>query len=154
MIGNDIVDLPQAAKDSNWKRRGFLDKLFDAEEQRLILNGNLDAELMVWLLWSMKESAYKINNRITNLRSFAPIKLVCSNLLISEKAATGLISIAGETYLSATEFTADYVHTVAAKDPLKLENIRIEISDYYEGYHSRLPQSVSHHGRYLALAYS
>ena len=35
MIGNDIVDLKQAAKDSNWQRPRFLDKVFTKHEQDL-----------------------------------------------------------------------------------------------------------------------
>ena len=38
MIGNDIVDLALAQKESNWKRKGFLNKIFTEKEQLLILN--------------------------------------------------------------------------------------------------------------------
>ena len=34
MIGNDIVDLDLARKESNWKRKGFLDKIFSLQEQQ------------------------------------------------------------------------------------------------------------------------
>ena len=60
MIGNDIVDLKQAAKDSSWKRPRFLDKIFTPREQQLIWSAK-DQDQMVWLLWSMKEAAYKVN---------------------------------------------------------------------------------------------
>jgi hypothetical protein len=33
MIGNDVVDLALAQKESNWKRKGFLNKLFTSVEQ-------------------------------------------------------------------------------------------------------------------------
>ena len=36
MIGNDIVDLALAQKESNWKRKGFLDKIFTLQEQLFI----------------------------------------------------------------------------------------------------------------------
>ena len=36
MIGNDVVDLELAKKESNWQRRGFLSKIFTKNEQRLI----------------------------------------------------------------------------------------------------------------------
>mgnify|MGYP003583470498 CR=1 FL=1 len=38
MIGNDIVDLVLAKKESNWKRNRFLDKIFTIKEQVLIVD--------------------------------------------------------------------------------------------------------------------
>ena len=35
MIGNDIVDLSLAAIQSNWQRRGFLEKQFTKKRTRL-----------------------------------------------------------------------------------------------------------------------
>lgn len=71
MIGNDIVDLKQAAKDSNWKRPRFLDKIFTPREQQLIWSAK-DQDQMVWLLWSMKEAAYKVNVQQFGTRFFNP----------------------------------------------------------------------------------
>lgn len=82
MIGNDLVDLKLAAKQSNWQRKGFLDKLFTPIEQGYILNSDNPFET-VWLLWSMKESAYKVYLQMHNDRFFAPKKLMCH--LISKK---------------------------------------------------------------------
>ena len=76
MIGNDLVDLKLAAKQSNWQRKGFLDKLFTPKEQGYILNSD-DSFKTVWLLWSMKESAYKAYLLMHNDRFFAPKKLAC-----------------------------------------------------------------------------
>lgn len=77
MIGNDLVDLKLAAKQSNWQRKGFLDKLFTPKEQGCILNSSNPFET-VWLLWSMKESAYKAYLQTHNERFFAPKKLACN----------------------------------------------------------------------------
>jgi len=57
MIGNDIVDLELALKESNWKRKGFLNKIFTNEEQ-LLISSAINPEIMVWNLWSRKEAAY------------------------------------------------------------------------------------------------
>ena len=56
MIGNDIVDLKRIT--ANWKRPRFLDKTFTLGEQVYIQNSK-NKHQMVWLLWSMKEAAYK-----------------------------------------------------------------------------------------------
>ena len=57
-IGNDIVDLELAKAQNNWKRKGFLEKLFTKKEQEKIINSN-NPFLTIWLFWSMKEAAYK-----------------------------------------------------------------------------------------------
>ena len=36
MIGNDIIDLSLAETESNWQRKGFLEKQFTAKEQAII----------------------------------------------------------------------------------------------------------------------
>ena len=64
MIGNDIVDLALTRKENNWKRNGFLDKIFTVKEQILITNSE-NPEFTVWNLWSRKEATYKIINRQT-----------------------------------------------------------------------------------------
>ena len=35
MIGNDVVDLRRALVESNWKRKGFLTKVFSDSEQQI-----------------------------------------------------------------------------------------------------------------------
>jgi phosphopantetheinyl transferase (holo-ACP synthase) len=152
MIGNDIVDLLQAAKDSNWQRNGFLDKLFTPEEQFLI-SSDIHPPMMVWLLWSMKESAYKIDSRETKLRLFAPVKLVCKNLIIHDSNATGNVWCNDRIYYTRSQFNEDYVHTLAAEQEDELDRASVQIMDYHKEYRISNPQSVSHHGRYLALAY-
>lgn len=152
MIGNDIVDLLQAAKDSNWQRNGFLDKLFTPEEQFLI-SSDIHPPKMVWLLWSMKESAYKIDSRETKLRLFAPVKLVCKNLIIHDDNATGNVWCSERIYYTKSQFNTDYIHTLASEQEDQLNIASVRIMDYHNEYRISNPQSVSHHGRYLALAY-
>lgn len=156
MIGNDIVDLVQAAKDSDWNRKGYLEKIFTPEEQFMI-SSDIYPDLMVWLLWSMKESAYKIHSRDTKLRSFAPAKLRCTNLIIHEGCATGNVFYEDQLYFTSSIILTDnYIHTIAATRAEDLDRIKVKISDYpgsSSDYRSTLPASVSHHGRYLALTY-
>lgn len=111
MIGNDIVDRAQAKRDSNWQRRGFLDKLFSAEEQQLIRAAN-DLEGMVWLLWSMKESAYKATTRKTGKRAFNPVKISCTLESWSDDAAEGLVFYESE-YRTKSVITPHYIASVA-----------------------------------------
>ena len=108
MIGNDLVDLKLAAKQSNWQRIGFLDKLFTPDEQGYILNSDNPFET-VWLLWSMKESAYKAYLQTHNERFFAPKKLECN--LISKNRGTVLIN--NVLFVTESEIGEAFIYTVA-----------------------------------------
>ena len=109
MIGNDIVDLNVASIESNWQRKGFLSKIFTADEQELILNVK-DSFKMVWLLWSMKESAYKVYEQQYGKRFFAPKKIQCE--LITESRGTVLIN--EEVYSTKSTINNDYISTIAS----------------------------------------
>lgn len=156
MIGNDIVDLETAKRESNWKRNRFLDKIFTHQEQLLILNSELP-EIMVWNLWSRKEAAYKIYNRDTNICGYFPTKLIC----FYESANFGTVSINNNLYHTQTTITKDYIHTVAVS---KKENLnKIIRLDYNTKIHKdqripyiidaitkiEIPISISHHGRFI-----
>jgi len=59
MVGNDIIDLGETRRSTNWERPGFVQKIFTPKEQGFI-NASADPFSIVWRLWSMKESAYKV----------------------------------------------------------------------------------------------
>jgi len=111
MIGNDIVDLNLASVESNWQRKGFLDKIFTEVEQDLILNTN-DPFKMVWLLWSMKESAYKVHVQQFNKRFFAPQKFQCT--LISD--TSGVVKIVDNQYNTESIITHNYIVTTTTSN--------------------------------------
>ena len=151
MIGNDLVDLCCALKESNWRRNGFLEKLFTSFEQAQILSAE-DPFLQVWQYWTMKESVYKIYSRITKTRSFAPRKLACTQA----SGGRGTVVINSLIYYTKTELNVDYIHTTAGDSPRQLKNIRTEIIKYdgeMPSYTSKNPSCVSHHGQFLALIY-
>lgn len=155
MIGNDIVDLELARKESNWKRKGFLDKIFTRHEQVLIHNSS-NPELMVWNLWSRKEAAYKIYNRITGIRGYFPWKLQCHY----ENESLGKVQIDDFIFYTQTEITTDYVYTTAVSDTIVFDKIKLlETSDnikktngipYIIDIDSNIiqPVSITHHGRF------
>jgi len=154
MIGNDIVDLIQASEDSNWKRPGYLEKLFTSEEQFLI-SSDIQPDNLVWLLWSMKESAYKISSRKSKLREFAPVKLICNNLIIHDNTATGNVTYNGQLYFTSSVIDKSYIHTIAAVSQEDLASIKVEIIETKD-HQIRInsPDCVSHHGSFLALVYA
>lgn len=77
MVGNDIVDINEAGHASNWKRAGFLDKLFTEQEKEYIMSDRAPF-LMVWQLWSMKEASYKLYTQLNPGRFYNPKGFECT----------------------------------------------------------------------------
>ncbi|MBC7417165.1 MAG: 4-phosphopantetheinyl transferase family protein [Pedobacter sp.] len=151
MLGNDIVDLELANIQSNWRRKGYLDKIFNQTEQQQILSA-AEPDECVWKLWSLKEAAYKIYNKQTGIRTFEPRLILCD--LAKVASASGRVRIKNEVYFTKTIVTSNYVHSTAALNEQDLQRSK---TDIYRGnaknfdYHTLNPKSISHHGDYLAL---
>lgn len=158
MIGNDIVDLELARKESNWKRKGFLEKIFTSQEQELIINDS-NPELMVWNLWSRKESAYKIYNRYSGIKGYFPWDLHCNY----ENINLGIVTINEFVCYSQTFITNSYVYSIAVSEialfskikPLEtLENIKKQngIPYVFDSITNSIqPVSITHHGRFQKI---
>ncbi len=155
MIGNDVVDLALALKESNWKRKGYLDKIFTINEQLLIIKSD-NPENMVWNLWSRKEAAYKIFNRNIGIRIYNPIQFEC----FDTDKSIGKVMNNDVLYYTKTEINLDYIHTVSVLNSTDFksikflnrtnEMIKIEgIPFLKEANNDELnPISISNHGRF------
>ena len=152
MIGIDLVDLKQAKKDCNWQRKGYLNKIFTSDEQELIYNYE-DPNLMVWLLWSMKEAAYKVWSTTTGQRIYAPTSLLCGGMVHSH-IISAVVTDSDDQYFTQSNLTEDYIYTIATREPSQLTNVSVKLSNSAKEYRHPAPiQSRSHHGRYLATAW-
>jgi len=159
MIGNDIVDLALARKESNWKRKGFLDKIFTEKEQLLITNA-MNSEVMVWTLWSKKEAAYKIYNRQTLIRGYFPLQLECCDLEIIDGNVFGKVAIKDFIYFTKTSITSQFINTIAVENINDFETIKtlknrkniLKIAGIPSLFAKKTsvlrPLSISHHGRF------
>lgn len=177
MLGNDIVDLKLAAKQSNWRRKGYLQKIFTEKEQDLIVNAS-NQDQMVWLLWSMKEAAYKIVNIEIGERFYRPKSFEC-NPNFSKDHLRGKVVYEEFNIETVSEMTEDYINTTAISE----HNRKLELylfhhpATYIEDFNKlphkfRLtkneanlptiqdlyteefgPASVSHHGRYVSIVH-
>ncbi len=104
MIGNDIVDLKIASLQSNWKRKGWLQKIFTQSEQNLIAHAE-NPDQMVWKLWSMKEAAYKAHQRrFSLLPKYNPKDFICHDTTVD---------IDGFVYQTISKYEEDYIHSIA-----------------------------------------
>ncbi|TRX16728.1 4-phosphopantetheinyl transferase family protein [Flavobacterium franklandianum] len=159
MIGNDIVDLALAEKESNWKRKGFMNKIFTQNEQLLISIAE-NPTIMVWNLWSRKEAAYKIHNRKTQIRGYFPLQLECFDLDCINEITFGKVVIKDFVYYTKTEIKSEFIHTIAVENTQHFDSISIldnrknirkknGIPEYFENnILSKKPVSISHHGRF------
>ena len=119
MVGNDIVDLSLASRNA-WKQERFLDKVLLSSEKELVKNSS-DPGTLLWLLWSMKESAYKLNFRTDLKRSMNPIRFTCSfdtEIELGFDCETGSrvegrVSVGQKVYRTDSIIRKGYVHTTA-----------------------------------------
>lgn len=156
MIGNDVIDLTLAVTQSNWQRKGFMDKLFTISEQQEIMLSS-DPEKSVWIYWSMKEAVYKIYNRQSGERGFFPGRLICHEVIIDHDIE-GKVVCNGTTYYCRTTINNDLLHTVAVSalsdfNKINIFNDAVIIKDtsglpFIEHSGILIPVSKSHHGKY------
>lgn len=155
MIGNDIVDLALARKESNWKRSGFLDKIFTEKEQIFIFNSK-NPEITVWNLWSRKEAAYKIINRQTQKRVFIPLQLECIDIVTNENEILGKTLYQGIFYLTKTIINEDFIYSDCVLKKEDFEHIKLIHSKHIAKHQCGIPYnlmngnpvSVTHHGQF------
>jgi phosphopantetheinyl transferase (holo-ACP synthase) len=146
MIGNDIIDLRTAAVESNWRRPNYLSKIFTPKEQSLIKD-----DQSVWWLWSAKEAVYKIINRATLQRRYAPLSITYHT--------PGSFLYQEQEYFIKSEINNEFIHTIAVIHPdlfphlevCKDRNIQYDKDEHGLPMIAHQPVSISHHGRYWAM---
>lgn len=128
-VGNDIVDIKLAESQTNWMRKGFLEKQFTPKEIHSILMHERPF-LQVLLYWSMKEAAYKCYTQKVEKRFFAPKKFVSK--MVTKR--TGAVSIDNYTYFTSSKITSAYIHTIASNNTL--DNVKFAICSLEKGTNS------------------
>lgn len=147
MIGNDVVDLALAARESTISRKGFLDKLFILEEQ-LFIKTSEDKTLTIWTMWSQKEAVYKILRQKGASRGFYPKKIECISI---EK-----VRYQNEVYYTKTITEGTCLHTLAVTKKADFKNcISLPCSapliykreiPFFNDNGKLAPATKSHHG--------
>ena len=122
MIGNDIIDLKLASERDPLRPR-FMDKVFTEGEKEIIFKNEKPVK-QAWLLWAMKESAYKAHQRRFSLpRNFNPLSQECSILSQTLTTASGEVYYGTENYKVTAEINKSYLHCSATALP---ENLKTE----------------------------
>lgn len=115
MIGNDVVDLREAGMQSNRRRKGFLEKVFRSSELEFIASSD-NPDRIVWLLWSMKEAAYKANQRLFDLsRKLNWKDQECEIDELSKSVASGKVRINEYEYFTCSSLSERSVFTSAVR---------------------------------------
>lgn len=134
MIGNDIIDFEAAKKESNWRRDGYLNKLFSLEEQNFIKESTTP-DAHVWSLWSMKEAVYKADFRRTLHYEYAPLKVTCTIIQQKDNILKGEWLYNKIKYFTLTKLFSNYLHTIACRWEKDFSFLKIiEVKDYPENY--------------------
>lgn len=150
MIGNDVIDLALAKVESNWQRKGFLDKIFTSNEQNLILSSE-NPTIMVWILWSRKEAVYKIIRQENGLRGFYPLRIENIDYKL------GLVCFESGLFYVKTSIIEDCIHTIALQNQSFNQIIEISTSTqilkkdeipFIVKNEKQIRISKSHHGRF------
>ena len=142
-IGNDIVAL-NAIDIQRSNNPAYYSKFVTGAELPLYSQKSLSKLPLahfIWLLWSVKESAYKYLKRIDEELIFAPVKIIVHSLVSPQKPTTSLTSdwqndddfysgqvIYGiEKLFFHTKITEQFIATVACDEPL-FNNIYWEVN--------------------------
>ena len=155
MIGNDVIDLKLAQQESNWQRKGYLDKLFSASEQALIFKAKNQTE-MVWILWSIKESVYKAYLRMDYNRGFYPSKIEVTSLEKIIDCYQANVQLYHLCFCSLSKVNENRIHSIAVHNELDISKVKfLKRNISYKKDNNGLPLdkfhnpiSVSHHGIY------
>jgi phosphopantetheinyl transferase (holo-ACP synthase) len=129
--GNDIVSLT-AINVTRTKGPEFYSKIISESEKELFAGLDGDALLFehyVWLLWSVKEAAFKYLHRLDPETVFTPVKFVVSGLEVPKTAAISgfeaqeMIANGFEGLLVWNSVVSFKGHTLYAKTIIHLELI-------------------------------
>ena len=153
MIGNVVVDLSLGRIESNWRRKGFLNKIFTISEQDLILQAS-NQEKMVWILWSLKESTYKAYTRVEFKRGFYPIQIEIKSIKAINEEYFSKISLFGKHFKGKTNIHKNKIASVVIDAKLEFKNVEEEYEKEIIKDKKGLPickisndfVSISHHG--------
>lgn len=158
MIGNDIVDLALAKKESNWKRKGYLDKIFTVSEQ-LLIQKSTNQELAIWNLWSRKEAVYKIILQKGGKRGYYPRKIECLDLNLEN----GMIEFENQIFYTITIVKNESIYSIAVQNVNDFRNIKTLDNSHLLFKVDGIPfisinnevknVSKTHHGKFERIVY-
>lgn len=122
MLGNDIIDLEEVLHSGQAKRVGFQERICTLAELSP-LQRFFSRELSIWILWALKESAYKCYIQAGGLPVFAPKKFTVavetiSELQVSAHLHTPVGQFKGQIQVNSTYLIAESWRSELALQPI------------------------------------
>lgn len=129
MVGNDIVDLLISHVGESPRRDRYLKKIFTGEEIAIIQSlGNEDH--WIWLLWSIKESVYKIIARKEKRIRYAPKTIQCRSINRTLKNSyESKVEYEGIQFSAFSEVKPGNIHSIAVESDCDSYSLVSEIFD-------------------------
>lgn len=115
MIGNDVISLSASSDSLKYRCDRFMNKMFTAREQRFLKSKSPDnLARWVWLMWSMKESAYKSYYKQFKKRYFIPKMFECyvAEDQPEQDCLLGNVKTLFQDYSTQSYMLDDCIHTV------------------------------------------
>ena len=92
-VGNDVVDLAEERQSHKSSTTQFLKRVFTPAEQTLLSNSS-HPELVLWIFWAAKETAFKIMSKLNGIQGFSHKEYeVCDLALGNIEAAGGEVRL-------------------------------------------------------------
>lgn len=108
MLGNDIIDLEEVLRSGQARRAGFQERICTLSELSP-LQKDFTEELGIWILWALKESAYKCYIQAGGLPIFAPKKFVATVESINKHQLSAYLKTPAGTFNSQVQINHSYV---------------------------------------------
>ncbi len=134
--GNDIVSLQKIDKERTAQYR-FYSKILGSAERELFDHAlmPISFEHYVWLLWSVKEAAYKYFKRLEPAILFSPLKFIVIEINFRQEKAssantffTGRVTFQKHTLYFLSDYNEARIHTIV-HDENNFDNVRSGIAE-------------------------
>lgn len=131
LIGNDVVDLSLPETQEKDRLSRFAKRVCTREEQTL-LAGTDRPHLMLWALWSAKETAYKIAKKHRSETIFSPIRFIVEPaslpLFSGESVAIGNVRYQGTEIQVRWHSAEEYIHCVGIWADRSLNEVLVAVA--------------------------
>jgi phosphopantetheinyl transferase (holo-ACP synthase) len=108
MIGNDVVDIADSDTDAGRLHPRFDGRVFQPSERGLIATSPQPGRTR-WLLWALKESAYKAARKEEPTTVFSPVRFVAT----LQDEASAFVCAGDRRFQASISCGPGYVHAVA-----------------------------------------
>ena len=122
-VGNDVVDLQDAANAGKSRDTRLLKKILTDVEIEFVKNAE-QPDKALWSLWACKETAYKVIKKYCSDIAFIPRRWQTVFHNAPSDCVEGKVIISGQSTVHIRLFTnADYVHCTGSDDQSVLDKL-------------------------------